>query len=213
MAVRRRARKLFYPAGIISLSILPLLCVGVFYQTELHRRSQHVLEVTYWDEGTPETPAPKSANHRFMKINLTGSADDVAKLEFFQATVRELVTKKDSTTEIEVVLNSGARYASLVRLYDICERERAQRYFHLRDKFWVFSLAPSLIERPYFRCGTGRATDDFARNHPSYLRSFLYDHPVMVTVSSVLFILLIGLASGLRTYVYERAYPHEQRRK
>lgn len=138
-------RSLFFPPGMISLSILPFLCFCVFYQIELRRLSQHVLEVTHWDERDTAFDPRRLVNDKFIKITLTGEGDAV-KLSYFRDAVKQLLQRQDTTGGVEVVLGRGAKYASLVKLYDICEREGAHQYLHLLDTGWVFSLAPAFIE-------------------------------------------------------------------
>jgi hypothetical protein len=95
------------------------------------------LEVTYWDEHDKEYDPRRLMNHKLMKITLTGE-DDAVKLEYFQDAVKSLQRKKASAY-VEVVLSKGMKYAFLVRLYDICQIEDANRYLHFKDKFLVFS--------------------------------------------------------------------------
>ena len=86
-----------------------------------------VIEVVYWDPKHPFGADPlKLVNGRFKKIILTGSETDELRLKFAQDHIRDLKRKKYPTPGIEFTFEDGAKYASLVRLFDLCEAEKVK---------------------------------------------------------------------------------------
>lgn len=136
MITRKQRRKLLYAPGLISLSFLSLVFCHFVLQW---KESLRVIEVTYWDSRHPYGPDPlKLVNGGFKKIRLTGSETDELKLKFAQDLIRDLKRKKYPTPGIEIVFEDGAKYASLVRLFDLCKTENVRRYMTYQNKFWIF---------------------------------------------------------------------------
>src|SRR5258706_9619246 len=71
MLVRKRRRKLLYPGGLISLSLLPFLFFAS-NQRYIFREPLRALEVTYWDLSDLATSPTRYVNKKFTKIVLTG---------------------------------------------------------------------------------------------------------------------------------------------
>ena len=138
-ADRTPRRKLVYPIGLLSLSILPLLCYNFLYQKYLHKDSLRVIEVNYWNAADTAYSPFKYVNEKFTQITLNGT-DDINKLELGQLAIRELINQRDTTLGIEIVLTDNTKYSTLVELYNICEIEGARTYLHYKDKFWVFNI-------------------------------------------------------------------------
>jgi len=136
MLKQKPRRKFLYPIGLLSLSILPLLCLDSFYQQYLKKKSLYALEVTYWDP-------LGSANEKFTKIILTGAEEDKIKLDYAQVAIRELIHQKDTTRGMELTFSDNAKYSSLVKLFDLCRVENVRSYVNYQNKFWVFNLWPS----------------------------------------------------------------------
>jgi hypothetical protein len=138
-ADRKPRRKLIYPIGLLSLSILPLLCFNSLYQKYLYRDSLSVIEVSYWNPADTAYNPFKYVNEKFTKITFDGT-DDNSKLKLGQVEIRELLTQRDTTLGIEFTLTDNAKYSTLVALFNICEIEGAWTYLHYKDKFWVFNI-------------------------------------------------------------------------
>src|SRR6187549_3084770 len=117
-ADRKPRRKLIYPIGLLSLSILPLLYYNFLYQQYLHQDSLRVIEVTYWDPVDTAYNPFKYVNEKFTKVTLNGT-DDNNKLELGQFAIRELINQRDTTFGIEFTLTDNTKYSTLVELYNI----------------------------------------------------------------------------------------------
>jgi hypothetical protein len=154
--VSRPLRKLFYPLGLISLALLPLL----FYinlETHLQKNDLHALEVSYPSKQniTEKDTIGSDAwtKQEFLTIQdfiryvgcqrmvLTGDKEDCVKLAYLKIALKEMMQNKSTVTGIEIVLTRHTKYKSLVSLYDICKTEQAPRYLHYRDKFWILTSA------------------------------------------------------------------------
>ena len=100
----RRRRKLYYPVGLFSLSLLPMFCIwcidkrGVFDDLR-------ALEITWWNKdwyGYVQNPPNFDVHPRreFIDIYLTGNAaEDKVKLDFAQLAIRELVPRTTPSKE------------------------------------------------------------------------------------------------------------------
>lgn len=146
MLQRRPGRKLLYPAGLISLAILPLFGYH-FYCSNYPIQNLKCMEVIYWNgKITPDfaSPLPLIANTRFNRITLNGSKDDEIKLSYSQVAIRELIHSDNYKMGFEFTFEETASYSSLVKLIDICEIEGATRYLNHEDNFYVFNSKPKV---------------------------------------------------------------------
>src|SRR5690348_6897299 len=101
-----------------------------------------MMQVTYWNERDTMIPGPLAyVNDSFTRYRLNGMADET-KLREIQLKVRELIHQPDATKGIEIVFESGSKYSSLVKLFNMCDREGVLAYINYIDKFWIFNLHP-----------------------------------------------------------------------
>ena len=151
MIARKQRRKLLYPPGLLTLSVLSLLFCHFVYDEWQRKELLGAIEVTYWDPRHPygSIDPLKLVNGRFRKIVLTGSETDELRLEFARDLIRDLMRKNYPAPGIEITFEDGAKYASLIRLLDLCETENVKRYMHYQNKFLIFSsvIAPETAKR------------------------------------------------------------------
>jgi hypothetical protein len=136
--------RLFIPAGIISLMLLPLLSLGYFYSQkgfehyrilEFNTVGRKVLE------RMPPEFRPVLPERDYQLVELTGEAQaDKAKLDYVQMYVRQLEARNDTLRGIRVVLKDQAEYASLVRVIDLPNVENLKHYWTDGKEFWFYSL-------------------------------------------------------------------------
>ncbi len=207
MLVRKRRRKLLYPGGLISLSLLPFLFFASNEQYFL-REPLHVLEVTYWDPADlPNSPnLVKYVNEKFTKIVLTGGLDDKIKLDYAQIAILELMQQTDTTLGIEFTFKKQAKYSSLVKLFDLCQIEGVRSHANFEDKFWVYNLWP---DKSRFRIAPLRGLCYVISDYPAettFPISILAARPIVAILSLTLFVVMICLAG--RGIVLHQTAPY-----
>ena len=195
MIKHKPGRRLFYPPGLITLTFLPLLLLSSHDQQYFQDHTLHALEVIYLDPADDRFCLMKYVNERFEKITITGGEDDKIKLDYAEVAIRELIQKKDTTLGIEFTLTNHARYSSLVRLFDICQKESVRSYFSYGNKFWVCNLWPKKNESSSFGfiCGTVTHVASYKANSRLVI-SFLLTRPVFACLSLLFFAMLVSLS-------------------
>ena len=143
MKIKPNSSKLiYYPAGLISLIFLPILCIWYLYQNKAFEKFV-ALEITWWAPNlqlyNPHIyPRENHPNKYYMEINLTGNdLEDKEKLEDAQLKIRNLVRTQDTSTVIHFHFNDTANYWTLIKAIDICFIENATHFFPYGNDIWV----------------------------------------------------------------------------
>jgi hypothetical protein len=150
--------RFFYPAGLISLVLLPLLgCIYLYSKPVIEQ--QYVMEVnTISPESQKRYPDrfPDPLELRqYQKIFLSGNkTGDSIKLLEVQGAIHSILTKKDTVNGIQIVFGPKAKYFSLVQSLNICLMEEAKTWTIHKNNFLVLYRNPT--KQVNFRsfCGT-----------------------------------------------------------
>ena len=152
MPFRLHFRKpLFYVPGLLSLVLLPTLCIWFLY--EHHSLSRwYVKKLDAWDpkgyersEGNlPETSHPE---RRYIDISFSGNdIEDIAKLDHVRKEIRKLVASNDTGTGVHINFAKDARYRALVEALDILEEEGAHLSSFYKRDIWIFNPIHSKVD-------------------------------------------------------------------
>ena len=150
-----RKRKLPYPTGMLSLALLPLLCIAYMYTHHVFD-DPRMMEITWWNKDwytyrLQKPPFDIHPEREFVEINLTGNkAEDEAKLAFAQLAIRELVSTNDTTTGVHFKFEDHAKYSGFVRALNILTIEKASTYAPYKNHIWVFNY-PALKEEKFLQ--------------------------------------------------------------
>lgn len=137
----RTRRKLYYPVGLLSLAILPMLCMWKLNSYHVFD-DLRVLDVT-WSPKPEEIdsslyPIYRTPNRMYIDINLTGNTEeDNIKLNFAQLEIRNIKATHNTIKGIHFHFSSEAKYSSFVRAINICKIENANQYIASRNNIWV----------------------------------------------------------------------------
>ena len=143
MKIKPRSSKLlYYPAGLISLVFLPILCIWYLYQNKAFEKIV-ALEITWWAPSlqlyNPHIyPKENHFYKHYIDINLTGNdSEDKKKLEDAQLKIRNLVSSQDTTSVVHFHFSDNANYWTLIKAIDICFIEKANHFFPFGNDIWV----------------------------------------------------------------------------
>ncbi len=200
---------MYYPAGLISLILLPILCIWYLEKNRAFHKLV-CLEVVYWGENHPSYYKQEFVIHperEFVNLKLTGNErENKIKLDFAQLTIRELVATKDTVTGIHFILDDGLKYKTLIYVLDILEVENARQFVAREDDIWVFNYIPKLKPKeqelkPGFICGTpyvllnqkNTKSDKQIEEENKAETNYIIQTAETFSVSVVLFIIMIVL--------------------
>lgn len=187
----RRTPKLFYASGLLSLILLPLLCMQYFLYRHAPSESQYILELVVSEESkSPERL--KGISNNCQQFVLNGDTNDAMKLNDARLIVREPKNLK----QLAFVFTNRAKYSSLVKLVEICLLEKVPAYRLYQNTFWIFMS--TLEQTSPARAGENRmhcsSTVSFAQINtddaiswlpPSTLEKFI--------LPAILFMVMVGL--------------------
>jgi len=167
-------KKLYYTSGMISLLLLPILCVLYLQKTKVFEHL-YVIEINtltpeliknWREQGRNFDIHPK---RNFINICLTGNdKEDRTKLDFVQLQLRDLVNSKDTISGVHIILGSESKYWAFIEIINISMKEKAKRFAYIGNDFWFYNYFPKpvVIKKvdigPLLSCGTGDA--NYLRN-------------------------------------------------
>ncbi|MFC5269137.1 hypothetical protein [Adhaeribacter terreus] len=116
---RRKRYRFFYPAGLISLVLLPLLGYIYFYRKDSFQKQNAFdlrLKVCY--DVYPDSI--KFATIDFGKDKI----ENKRILAEAQSNLRQFNIERVKTTGVNLNLNDGANYQDLINVLDVCHSEK-----------------------------------------------------------------------------------------
>jgi adenine specific DNA methylase Mod len=138
--MRKHNRKIYYSAGLISIILLPALCV-------LHLKNNDafihygVISYSVWDgkeneigtEGIREFLNSK----KYKIVNLTGDNNsNKIKLDNAADKIKRMIVSKDSINGIKFHFSQKSQYWTYVRVLDILAIEKAKFYIPYKNDIW-----------------------------------------------------------------------------
>jgi hypothetical protein len=162
-------KKLYYTSGLISLLLLPILCVLYLQKTKVFE-PEYVIGLNMWTPEQAKNWREQGRNfdihpqRNYVNIDLTGNEkEDKTKLDFIQLQMRDLLKNKDTVSGIHIVFGNQSKYLTLVETLNICLKEKARTYVLVGNDFWFYNYFPKpvIVKKvdigPILSCGTGDA--------------------------------------------------------
>lgn len=146
---QRKRYRFFYPAGLISLVLLPALSYVYFYYKPIVEQKYSIELNTYSPDQTKDHPdlfPDPIIIRNYFKIYLTGEKrHDSLNLIYAQLVVRQILSKKDTVNGVQIIYGPKAKYASFIETLNICLKENARSYTPYKDSFLIlyYELNPN----------------------------------------------------------------------
>ncbi|WP_316768860.1 hypothetical protein [Pedobacter frigiditerrae] len=163
----RNRNKIFYPAGLISLILLPILCIWNLNEQNAFEKIG-VLEVAYFyhnelDESSNSQSFKELISSRnYIEIEFNGNEkDDNIILEYAKVKIKNLIRSKDTITGVHFKFTEKAKYWNFVKAVDVCQVESLNPLMD-KNNIWVAYYPPqrNVKEENYIVmfCGTNEAS-------------------------------------------------------
>lgn len=145
---RHKSKKhIYYTGGLISLFLLPILCIFYFQSIKAFNKT-HIIEISWSTEESWKAYEQTSAfflhpDIDFLEISLNSNdKDNKIKLDYAQLEIRRIIKTKDTTKGVHFLFQSNAKYWTLIRAFDICNIENAYNYVPFKNHVWMFYYNP-----------------------------------------------------------------------
>lgn len=207
----RYTNRIYYSAGLISLVLLPILCLCYLNNRKAFRK-ERVMEINWWSDNVYKYTNYKipyfiHPERKFIDINLTANdKENKIKLDFAQLEIRQMVSTKDTINAVHFYFADNAKYWTLIRAFDICNIEKAKMYVPKGNDVWVFyyTLKPKVILTDNMKpvCGNAMLLDDVVfinpyeqvDNEKSEVSKYIFEIAKKYSVFAILFMLMTFLA-------------------
>lgn len=140
--MRKHNRKIYYSTGLISIILLPILCI-LYLKNNDAITHYGVISFQTWDGKENPSNGNKGItqflnSRKFTTVMVTGDNDaDKAKLDRVQKSIRGLVLSKDTINGIKFHFGQKSEYWTYVRVLDILAIEKAKVYIPYKNVIWV----------------------------------------------------------------------------
>ena len=160
MRIGFRPKRIYYPTGLISLVLLPLsglLLLDYHHAFEKRR----VIEVNWWSpalhERNPnEYPLESHPLKNYTDFIIDGNDNNLeSKILTAQLSIRKLMESKDTTKGIHFHFCDNAKYASFIKVINICLIENVKVFIPYESDIWILNPIniESKIDKPLLVCG------------------------------------------------------------
>ena len=143
MIPRRHHRKLFFPFGLLTLSLLDLVLIDRV-QKELHLHHYQGIEVNflpeqYWELLTRNHPNVEISplgpwkSFRFTRCDTT----NIAVLNNLEDEIKQFLLHRDTSEGIRIEFERESSYDTFAHIMDMLVQSRVHRYTHVNHAIWL----------------------------------------------------------------------------
>ncbi len=143
--LRRHRTKLFFPFGILSLVLMPILFLIELDNKSVFQKTGYL--TVYWhskfisqfnEEMMPDKDHPPR-NYAEYELTSNNEANKI-KLSDARNAICELSQSQSLKNGIHFKLTDDAKYADLINVFTICLKENVKTFLPNNNDVWVFIL-------------------------------------------------------------------------
>lgn len=208
-----KRRKIYYVPGMISLILLPILCV--LYLNE-HKNIQRCIEVTYASKYDPNHVTPikldtsilsqPSIIRHYHNFYLTGDLkfDSIQELKF-RFNAKQIIETNDTLNGIHVIFGDNINYNSYVKTIDFFYRNmktyNATKTFYnyntdlllFENHIWFLNKRHQKPKKLDFECQIQCPIVDYKPNFNEQLRAWINNQKIILKLW-LFFLVFIGFS-------------------
>ncbi len=184
----RKTKKIYYPAGLISLILLPICCLFYLNQRKAFSNSQAMDLAVFQEDNSffNQKDLDSVFQYRnFVNYRFSGN-DEKDKIELSQIkkSLSLLIRKKDTSAVLQITFGNKAKYWTFVKSIDTCYNNDLQTVVKNNEILAYFATPikpdPNSFKYPIITCGgysydAGPENEDFfAKITAQYLRGSLF---------------------------------------
>lgn len=149
---RRHLKHIYYRPGLISLIILPIICIWYLNKhipidKNIPRDQMVFIETCLPNNYNKLKRENRMKNTQFIDFNLTGNdKTDRLLLDSAEIKIRELVASKDSTIGVHFYFSDKSKYWTLIKVIDIVNVEKAIAFNPYQNEIWVINPFVEKVE-------------------------------------------------------------------
>lgn len=161
MIKRKNHKRIFYRPGMISLVLIPLLCLSYFYKNDVFKVYGALNIGLIPDKETFEI-YNVSTLRKYRVFNFNGSeSTEKQKLNELKFFLRKLVAEKDTINGIKTHFGPKTNFDIFVNVFDILETEKAPTFAPYKDDIYIIASSNNAKKtnvKKVWICGTIDAT-------------------------------------------------------
>lgn len=132
-------RKLIFPAGILSLVLLPLMGFQVLF-SDPYFHPLHVLEIRYANASMQEFLPLNYNSNKIPCITISGNANErKGKIDAVSEKINELRKRDGDASELKINLENEATWADYISILNIFHKKKLKIYIVDATEIWAYA--------------------------------------------------------------------------
>jgi hypothetical protein len=146
-----RRNIIFYPAGLISIVLLPILCLWNLNEQRVFDKIgamdvAYYYNYTFLDTAFNNWDKKIQLYRKYTRIEFTGTAnDDSLRLKYAHLEIKRILNSKDSINGIHIRFTEKAKYWNFVKAIEITQLENPNMTLNNND-LWMY-YTPPIIDK------------------------------------------------------------------
>lgn len=197
-----KKRKLFFPSGLISLVLLPIICLISIYQNNGFK-NEKILSLNFWNLNMSDQYKQsfnsyiqrKKYEHYFLTSN---EQKNSVIFNLAEKSIKKLVNTRDTIHGIHFSIDDNAEFKTFIDVINKCKVENVKVYIPNDNDIWVMN--PMLKETKkeelhYCNPNSGNSTviDKVSAQKVKTVRNYINEISTMFWLSIFFFFILISL--------------------
>ena len=138
--MKKSSRKIYYSAGLISIILLPILCI-MYLKNNNAFKQYGSIDLQVWDgkENNIGTKGIRTFlnSKKYFIVDLTGeNKSDQIKLNNAENTIKKLMISKDSLNGVKFHFGEKSEYWTFIRVLEILSIQKAKFYVPYKNDIW-----------------------------------------------------------------------------
>ena len=206
---KEKSRKIYYSSGMISIILLPILCI-LFFNLKQPTKALKGIPVTFWNKKWDNV-----LNYNYnVSLPLKFPKRNFKKIEIKRNNVISDITiplieklNLDTLNGIQLQLTSNSSLEQLVQIVDILESKKIN-YILEKNSIWIYNLNKTEIIRPVkkiteasnYRCGAIHFQEPIKKEWDIYFIIKIFLLPVFLFLGMIFFTIYKSINSGKIKY-------------
>jgi hypothetical protein len=135
--MKKSSRKIYYSAGLISIILLPILCI-LYLKNNNAFKQYGSIDLQIWDGKEYRKEITTFLNSKkYYLVNLTGeNKSDKIKLNNAEKTINKLIISNDSIIGVKFHFEKKSEYWTFIRVLEILSIQKAKFYLPYKNDIW-----------------------------------------------------------------------------
>lgn len=213
-----KKRKLFFPSGLISLVLLPIICLIYIYQNNGFK-NENILSLYFWNLNMSDQYKQsfnsyiqrKKYEHYFLTKN---EQKNIAIFNLAEKSIKKLVNSRDTIHGIHFSIDDNTEFKTFIDVINLCKVENVKVYIPNENDIWIMNpmLKETKKEELHYcnpNLGNSTVIDQVSAQKVKTVRNYINEISTMFWSSIFFFLILVSLNIKKNMLIF-KSFKHKQ---